>query len=239
MQMRIVTCVAVLSASLLTGYRCANRLSAQEVPVKRNPVAQLVSRNKAPELPDVRAKPEFDAQFDPSEQKRVWKAVGELFKSADKNWDSITANINNDAYCVTVRTFNGSKYNWTVGDVCRKVTSVNLTAAYFQSLEPQTRELYVNFREPDFARNAKALKEWLEARPGKSLAELQADACDWALNRLAQRQERDDWSDKDRDRWTAAIRKTAETLRADGVAIQSKGFGHEEFQLYFDDSGTK
>lgn len=239
MQIRIVTCIAVLSASLLTGYRCTNRLSAQEVPSKRNPVAQLVSRNKAPALPDVRAQPVFDAQFEWSEQKRVWKAVRELPKSADKNWDAITANINNDAYCVTVRTFNGSKYNWTVGDVCRKVASVTVTAAYWQSLEPQTRELYVNFREPDFARNAKALKEWFEARPGKSLAELQADACDWAVNRLAQRQKRDDWSDKDRDRWTTEISKTAETLRVNGIAIQSKGLGHEEFQLDIDDSGTE
>lgn len=239
MNANVVTCVFVLCVSLAAHYGCANRVAAQEVPLKSTLVAQLASRNQAPVLEDVSSKPLFDADFDWSEQKRVWRVIGDLFKSAEENWDTLTANISKEDYCVTVITFNGSKYNWTVGDVCRKVISVTLSDAYFRSLEPQTRELYVKFRQPDFARNSKRLKQWLDARQGKSLVELQADACDWAIQRLAQRDEKDDWTDKDQDRWSAAIKKTGETLRSGGAAISTEGFGHEEFKPYRKGPGSE
>lgn len=235
-----LTFVAALSlvSVLLLENRRADRLDAEEVPARTKLVDMLVSSNKAPVLQNNRAKPEFDANFDFPEQKRIWSNIKGLFKSAAEDWDSIAKGISREDYCVTVRTFNSSKYNWTVGDVCRKVAARTLAEAYYESLNPRSRELYVAFREPDFARNSERLKEWLDARPGKTLAELQADACEWAVQRLADRDEDngDRWNDEDRDRWSAAIKKTAKALRAGGAPILSRGFGTEEFMPYVNKS---
>lgn len=210
------------------------RINAQDLPLRNRVVDPLVSNNKAPSLPGVRSTPSFGERYDWAEQERVWRIVSTTFKSAADNWDEIVAGMARPEYCVTVRTFNGSKYNWTVGDVCHKIASRTLSQAYYGTLKPKNRELYAIFREPAFASDATMLKDWLDERPRKPLAELQADACDWAIAEFTKRAKEDNesWSSKDRDRWIMEIKKIAAKLRTDGTPIRSDGFGPEEFVNY-------
>lgn len=225
--------VASITLCLLT-HSLQNSASAQEQSAKRRIVDELVSANESPLLPERRAIPSFGSRFDWLEQERVWRVVVELCKTAQDNWDDIVSALNRVEYSVTIRTFNGSTYNWSVGDVCRRIAARTLSDSYFVSMEPMSREVYATFREPEFSRDTESFRKWLNARPRRSLAALQADACDWAVQRLADRadEERGDWSDKNRDRWISEIKKTVVKLRSGGLPNRCDGFGHEEFVPY-------
>lgn len=214
--------IAVFAKGLLG----SNPLLAEErsdAPMTSKMVASLESRNKEPRIRNRDLRPVFDAGFDWREQRRVWKAIKDLIGTAASEWNSLTANIENKSYCITVETESGSFYNWTVGDVCRIIIARTLSEAYFRSLDhPMTLKFYGTFRHPGFAREPERLKEWLHARREKTLAQLQADACDWAINELSKR------DDQNREHWVLAIRETANKLRDGGEPILWKGFGAEE-----------
>lgn len=191
-------------------------------PLTSKMVARLESRNKEPRIRTRDLRPAFDAAFDGTEQTRVWKAIKDLNGDAASEWNSLTANIENKSYCITIETEQGSFFNWTVGDVCHRIISHTLCEAHFRSFDcPMTVTFHNTFRNPEFAREPKKLKEWLHARREKTLAQLQADACDWAIDELSKR------DDEDRERWILAIRETANKLRDGGEPILCKGFGGE------------
>jgi hypothetical protein len=217
-----VLAIAVFAKGLLgSGLLLAEERS--DAPMTSKMVAGLQSRNKEPRVQNPDRRPAFDAEFDWTEQRRVWKAIKDIIVAAASEWDSLTANIENESYCITIEGGSGSFYNWAVGDVCRIIISRTLSEAYFRSLDhPMTKEFYGTFRRPEFTRKPKKLKEWLHARREKTLAQLQADACDWAIDELSKR------DDKDREGWVLAIRETANKLRDGGEPILWKGFGAEE-----------
>lgn len=186
-------------------------------------VARLESRNKEPGIRNPDLRPSFDAGFDWTEQRRVWNAIKDLVGAAAIEWDSLTANIENKSYCITIETESGFFYNWTVGHVCRSIVVQTLSEAYFRTLDHgTTKAFYLKFRYPEFAREPQELKEWLHARRGKTIAQLQADACEWAIDELSQE------DDENREHWISAIRETANKLRDGGGPILYKGFGAEE-----------
>jgi hypothetical protein len=193
-----------------------------DTPTTSKMVARLESRNKEPGIRNSDLRPSFDAGFDWTEQRRVWNAIKDLIGAAASEWDSLTANIENKSYCISIETESGFFYNWTVGDVCRIIIARTLSEAYFRSLDPMTLEVYGEFRRPGFAREPEMLKEWLQSRRKKSLAQLQAEACDWAIDELSKR------DDQNREHWIMAIRETARKLRDSGDTILFKGFGAEE-----------
>ena len=186
--------------------------------------ASLESRNTAPTIENSRRRPAFDLEFDWTEQNRVWKAIQDLIGSPVDRWNSLSANIESTAYCITVESASGAFYNWTVGDVCRIIISRTLSEPYFRSLSPITPELYAKFRSPGFARDPQTLKDWLVARHDRTLSQLQVEACEVAIDQLSHR------DDDNREKWLVSIRATVTRLRDGGMPILYEGFGADEFR---------
>lgn len=187
-------------------------------------VESLKSSNTAPLIANPRKEPSFGADFEWTEQRRVWQTIRELIASPAEAWGSLTTNLENSEYCITVESGSGSFSNWTVGDACRIIVSRTLSEAYFRTLHPMTREIHAEFRSPPFAHEPRMLKEWLLAHADKTLVRLQAEACEVAITQLSNR------NDEHRDNWIATIRATVRHLRNGEAPILYPGFGAEELR---------
>jgi hypothetical protein len=119
----------------------------------------------------------FPTTFDWKEQTRVVAAIKQLEKVAEDAWPQIVDHMTDEDYCVSAELF-GSPFTLSRGRVCYHLASNWLNETYC-GLMPMDSERY-NFGPP--ASDAKELQKWCKERRGKSLAELQIDAGQWAIS---------------------------------------------------------
>lgn len=195
-------------------------------------VEALANRNPPPQHAGVRRTPTFAANFDWSEDARVWKALELVIQRAEEAWPELVGHLDDDRYCLTYRSFSGFTYDDTVGTMCRTIILRNLSRGYFESVRPQLKAPHLALLEAGFLRDPKRLKAWCEERRDKKLYELQIEMCDWAITEVATSDVFSRVSQEDRDQWTAAIKSAAESLRNSKTAAAWKGFGGEEISRY-------
>ncbi len=96
-------------------------------------VEALANRNAEPKL-DHKFRPHFGPKYDWSEKGRVWNTVNALIGNAEAAWPELVAHLDDDRYCLTVKTIDAFVYNWSVGEMCREIVGRNLAEAYFRSI---------------------------------------------------------------------------------------------------------
>jgi hypothetical protein len=202
-------------------------------------VDALANRNPPPKHSGVHHTPTFAANFDWAEDARVWKALESVIQRAEEAWPELVRRLDDDRYCLTYLSFSGFTYDKTVGTMGRTIILRTLSAGYFESVKPRFKEPHLAILTADFLRDPKRLKSWCEERRGKKLFELQIEMCDWAIAEVATSDVFSRESREDRDQWTAAIKRAADSLRNSKTAVHWKGFGDEEvFRYTSDNAGT-
>lgn len=202
-------------------------------------VEALANHNAPPKLVDTRHFPIFDPKFDWQEDNRVWEATELLIRRAEAAWPELVSHLDDKRYCITLRSFSGYTYTWTVGDMCGRIISKNLCKAYYQTLQASFGARNVNARNvhsrmslPRIPRGTKTLKEWCEDRSKKKLYELQIELCEWAIQELAKPDDRPLGSPLRIRAWTATIEADIEALRESQTAVYSSVFGAEDVSRY-------
>jgi hypothetical protein len=141
-------------------------------------VQQLVSPNKGPITENgdggsVR----FPTGYDVKAQRRIEAARQVLHDNFEESLPYLVEALDDERYCMTIDWAEGDAYyNFSVGDICRNVIAANLEVY---------RDAIVFSDAPHWNRyNYTAIsKSWWQARKGRTLAELQIEAIDWAIAR--------------------------------------------------------
>jgi hypothetical protein len=141
-------------------------------------VQRLVSPNKEPITENgdggsVR----FPTGYDVAAQKHIDAARRALHDNFDEALPFLVEALDDERYCMTIDWAEGDAYyNYSVGDVCRYVIRRWL-------------EVYrdkISFSGPGHWNRytyRPISKDWWQARKGRSLAELQIESIDWAIER--------------------------------------------------------
>ena len=195
----------------------------------RSLVEALVNRNPAPHLvgPE-HCQPIFDKTFDWAENQRVWDAVPVLIRRAESAWPELVRHLDDDRYCMTLESWSGFTYNWTVGKMCHEIVSRNMAEAYYRNIRPLTKIVHLRLSRPEVANNTTMLKSWCQKRSAKRLYELQIESCQWAITELKAGVLDDQLPQLPQREWIAAIEAEIESLQASKKAVPFKGFGGEE-----------
>lgn len=167
-------------------FECRQFTEAKEVDPKVINCEQLVESlkngNQRPRLVPG-SDPQFSANYDFEEQRRIAKAIKALQIYAEEAWQFLVANLQNEAYSITIG-FNDSVVNYSVGQVCAQLIRNTLASAYlgYDDLLQGTA-VSVNALENPVFTDAHGLLQWAIDRKNMSLLELQLEV----LNELATR----------------------------------------------------
>ena len=178
---RVLELTLALGAGLLLAF--SNRgiadqpLSKDKLANKyRELVGTLVSPNKMPITRNASGgSVKFPAGYDVRAQNRIKAARQVLHDNFDEALPFLIDAIDDDHYCMTIDWAEGDAYyNYAVGRVCRDVIASKLEVYRneIKFMGPQHWHRY------DYG---PITKEWWRARTGRSLAELQVEAIDWAI----------------------------------------------------------
>ncbi len=174
---------------------CAGEEERVKPPLTENEfnilVDGLASRNaSAPKFETVKGVrtlriPVFPDSFDFAEQVRVSGQLNALMHSKNGDvWPWLVKRISDDRYSATMFEYdNDAVYNQTVGDWCKMLAERDLFSAYSQPPTPglETQgQFWVAWHPNDKPKPLS--KEWLGAREGKLLWELQLEQCQWVIS---------------------------------------------------------
>jgi hypothetical protein len=170
-----------LSAGLLLAF--SNRgigdqpLSKDKMANKyRDLVKTLVSLNKKPTTRnEAEGSVKFPPEYNVEAQKRIGAARQVLHDNFEESLPFLIDALDDDRYCMTINWADGDAYyNYSVGRVCRNVIASKLEVyrTTISFMGPQHWHRY-DYRP--------ITKEWWRVRKGRSLAELQVEAIDWAI----------------------------------------------------------
>jgi hypothetical protein len=153
-------------------------------------VDAIANANKPPKLVtraagEPREVPLFPDGYDWKEDRRVEKALDQLFQTATVElWEELVRREHDRAYCITLYHEHGYTSVWTVGFVCGNFAFENLIHPCQQHLPDFPGG---HRREFDFAFELrKCLTDWRKKRADKSLYQLQIEVCETALSELPQ-----------------------------------------------------
>jgi hypothetical protein len=176
--------------------------------------------------------PLFDEQFDWKENSRVCQAITTAIKNVEAAWPELVRHLDDERYCITVHTFSGFTYNWTVGNACRNIMGENLAAAYYQRIQPVSKLAYGRLSIPEVARDVKLLKTWCEERKDLQLYELQMEMCEWAIDQLSVYDPA--WPTRQRaQEWIKAIEKEYRSLNNSKTAVLFTGYRGDPPKIQF------
>jgi hypothetical protein len=141
-------------------------------------VRMLVSPNEKPTAQGgANPSAKFPEGYDVKAQKRIKAARQKLHDNFEKALPFLIDAIDDNRYCMTIDWAEGDGYyNYSVGRVCRDVI-----ASQLEVYRPKIR-----FSGPQHWHRynyGPINKPWWHARKGRSLAELQVEAIDWAIKR--------------------------------------------------------
>jgi hypothetical protein len=144
----------------------------------RELIQRLVSPNKEPMTTNRSSgSVKFPAGYDVKAQERIAAARQVLHDNFAEALPFLIEALDDTRYCMTINWADGDAYyNRSVGSICRDVIASQL-------------EVYrgkIRFSGPQHWHRygyGPISKEWWQARKGRSLAELQIEAIDWALER--------------------------------------------------------
>jgi hypothetical protein len=122
--------------------------------------------------------PLFPKDFDWKEYSRVHAAINDLDANSEAAWPTIVEHMSDTGFCFTVQ-FCGSALNYSRGDVCARIAQTWIRSGYAGLMPGGTSQ---HFRLP--VDGPKALQQWCRARRGKSFAEIQIDAAEWAVSTI-------------------------------------------------------
>ncbi len=167
--------------------------------------------------------------------RRAAHAFDALIQHAEGAWPEMVRHLDDGRYSITFEagSTSGYAYNWTVGDVCRKIIVASLTGGYLGDLSHLDKVSY--YRLHDFVPDKKQLRAWCEQRSTKRLYELQIDVCQWAVAEL----EKGGFERVPASRrleWIAAAKSEIKRLKASKEAFRFTGFG-ESVLLYRGNAG--
>ncbi len=170
----------------------------------RELVQALVSPNKPCDCKIDRAKVQFPRRYDAAAQDRIEKARQTLYEHCE---DALPALIDGSTDSHYSMTWMSDSYcgNMCVGEVCLEIVASQLEA-YRHYMSLYTKGEYYGYRfvprlgsaigdELTDARK-KEIEEWWRGRKGKTLAELQIEACDWAIAKRAANGGKKEFSDE-------------------------------------------
>jgi hypothetical protein len=198
-------------------------------------VEALVNNNHPPKIENGGHRlPEFNKNFDWPEYSRVWKAIPIVVNHAEGCWPELVSHLDDERYCMTIKSMSSHPHNFSVGDMCRDIIARNLSEAYYQNLKPELEIIYARFRRPEIADDKKKLKAWCEERSKKKLYELQIEMCQWAIKELNKHNISRVTYQSESD-WITAIESEIESLRKSKQAVPFRGFGVEEYMRYNSD----
>jgi hypothetical protein len=195
-------------------------------------VEALANNNPTPVTIGHRHKPLFDENFDWNENSRARNSIPVLILNVELAWPQLVSHLGDERYCTTYKSFSGSSYNRTVGDICREIVLRNLSNAYFETVHFTPKEVFLNMQTASFLRDPKILQRWCADRHERKLYELQIEMCEWAQKALAEQEEFAQVDADVRSRWSDAISDVARRLHEAKAAILWRGFGPEEIAGY-------
>ncbi|MCC7422735.1 MAG: hypothetical protein IT428_20840 [Planctomycetaceae bacterium] len=167
-------------------------------------VAQLVSPNKAPEIPSASAR--YPAGYDRKAQEKVYETFFSLQKLGPPAFPYLIEHFGDKRYSFTDDAGSAAR-NWSVGAACYDVVRYQLQPdKTWRGLGKTPRPSYpghIKLHDP------KSAKHWWETHKGKSLRELQTEALEWIIAEETHMPEKYD------DEETSSLRDLLKTLRAE------------------------
>jgi hypothetical protein len=134
-----------------------------------SPNAKPVTRNRA------NGHVTFPDGYDVAAQNRINAARKKLYANCEDALPYLIEALDDDRYCMTINWAEGDAfYNWDVGDISREIIE-NRLEVYRDLIRFSGPSHWNRYRYRPIS------KEWWEARRKKSLAELQIEAIDWAI----------------------------------------------------------
>ncbi len=170
-------------------------------------ISQLASPNKAPTTKNgADSSIKFQLDYDVKAQQRIQAARQALYDDIENALPYLAQAFDDKRYCMTINWADGDAYyNESVGDICRDVVA--------SRLEIYRDEIGFNDAAQWNRYNFPITKEWLEKRKGRSLAELQVEAIQWAIDRS--RNESREWH-RLSDEEIAALQKLRAAIAKSG-----------------------
>lgn len=142
-------------------------------------ISQLASPNNAPIRRNGtkgRTKLTFPEGYDVKAQLNIKAVRQTLCDNIPESLPCLVAALGDQRYCMTINWADGDGYyNYSVGQVCLDVIRSRLEV-YRDAIHFHGPGHWHHYDYP-------VSKEWWETRKGKSLAELQIEAIDWAIER--------------------------------------------------------
>ncbi len=172
----------------------------------RDLIKQLVSPNVKAES-GVRgdAWVKFPKGYDVAAQDKIDDVREELQRSVAEALPYLIESLGDKRYCMTINWAEGDGYyNRSVGEICHEIITSHMEI-YRDKIPVGSPRRWHRYDYPNIS------KKWWEARKGKSLAELQVEAIDWAI--ATRKADDDDGQFKDtREDELAALTKLREKI---------------------------
>ena len=136
-------------------------------------VEQLASPNRVPPIgPKIGFVPR-DFDFDWEKQRKVHSAMDELVNMGTRAFPALVRHLEDKRYCTTL-----SYSTWvhrSVGEICALILSMQLEVYTWFDEKPDKGYVAFHLGDP------KRRELWLKEHGSKSLAELQAEVLEWAI----------------------------------------------------------
>src|SRR5262245_13088277 len=140
-------------------------------------ISQLVSPNEKPTTKNgADSSVKFPVSYDVKAQKRIEAARQALYDDLENALPYLARALDDKRYSMTINWADGDAYyNKSVGDICLNVIEAQLEV-YRDKIRFGGPGQWNRYTFP-------ITREWLEKRKGRSLAELQVEAVQWAIDR--------------------------------------------------------
>jgi hypothetical protein len=219
-------CLGTLFLTLLVTAASAEDVDYTEL------VKSLASKNSEPMKVGSTIQKQFlfPKDFDWKDQDRIVKVVSALAKNRGESWRALVEGLDDDTYCITLEG-DMSSLNWTVSMICRRLLKEAISEGYSY---PPSQFAYSKMGSPDYLpRKGAELKEWFEEQIEKerTLADLQIEAADWALDALAEL-DADQVPQERIDEAIAETKKLRKQIRKSGEPILNPRFFGEDRSPY-------
>lgn len=142
-------------------------------------IQQLASSNEKPTTKrPPRSTVIFPVGYDMKAQQRIIEVRQTLCDHFEEALPFLVAALEDDRYSMTISWADGDAYyNYSVGSVCRNIIAANLEV-YRSSIRFSGPQHWNRYNYGPIS------EEWWQSRKGRSLAELQVEAIDWAIEQL-------------------------------------------------------
>jgi hypothetical protein len=206
--MRLSPSLSLLIILIILSRSVAAEPLAKESEAKkyRDLASQLVSPNKEPMIegsefgddPSVRFPPGYDVKA----QQRIKAARQALFENIEDSLPYLVEALDDKRYSMTIAWGEGENTsNDSVGKVCRDIIKEYLEVYRDKMKFNELRWHFYNYP---------ISKKWYEKRKGRSIAKLQIEAIDWAIDR--HKAEPKSWAKEDRSNEIPDLRKLRDSI---------------------------